>query len=83
MKVCGSDGKLDGTTYHELASPGFSYDDAFRIVYWAARHRLKDWHGSRKDHEQDWAIAVGYLRRLGFQVLRLPDFLRIQRLPCE
>ncbi len=64
----------------ELESPGAVYDEAQRIVYWAARHRLRKLAGEHAPDSQDWAIALAYLARLGFRVLRLPEFLRTDRL---
>ncbi len=64
----------------ELDSPGDVYDEAFRIVYWAARHRLVS--GSEGGGRNgDWAIAVAYLNNQGFRTLRLSDFLAIHRTP--
>jgi hypothetical protein len=66
----------------EIDSPGEAYDEAFRIVYWAARHRLQ-----AKDKEtqksSDWAIAAAYLNNQGFRTLRLADFLAIHRAPFD
>jgi hypothetical protein len=65
-----------------MDSPGEAYDEAFRIVYWAARHRLQ----SQKEDEEnnpDWAIAIAYLNNQGFRTLRLPDFLAIHRSPFD
>ena len=66
----------------EIDSPGDAYDEAFKIVYWAARHRLHD-RNSKSDRNSDWAIAVAYLNNQGFRTLRLPDFLAIHRSPFE
>jgi hypothetical protein len=70
---------------YELASPGPLYDEAMGLVYWAARHRLRKVSDLRDDrsNEQDWAIAVAYLRKQGFRVVRLPEFMRIHRSPGD
>jgi hypothetical protein len=65
-----------------LNSPGPMYDEAIRIAYWAARYRLRR-KADRSLPRQDWAIAAAYLKTMRFQLLRLPDFLRIHRLPGE
>ena len=64
----------------EIDSPGEFYDEAFRIVYWAARHRLKDYF-NKGESDPDWLIAVAYLRSQRFRVLRLIEFLEIHRSP--
>ena len=57
----------------ELPSPGQSYDEAIGLMYLAARYRLGKCTPTEVD---DGLTAVAYLRKFGFQVLRLPDFLR-------
>ena len=57
----------------ELPSPGRSYDEAISLMYLAARHRLGK---CRTEEADDGVTAIAYLRNLGFQVLRLPDFLK-------
>jgi hypothetical protein len=66
----------------EMESPGDAYDEAFRIVYWAARHRLRSKEENVKTNP-DWAIAIAYLNNQGFRTLRLPDFLAIHRSPFD
>jgi hypothetical protein len=66
----------------EMESPGEAYDEAFRIVYWAARHRLLI-ENKASDRNSDWAIAVAYLNNQGFRTLRLPEFLAIHRAPFD
>lgn len=70
---------------HEIDSPGPLYDEAMGLVYWAARHRLARTRNDQDDrsNEQDWAIAVAYLRKQGFRVIRLPEFMRIHRSPGD
>ena len=58
----------------ELASPGSPYDDANRILYWAAQHCLGRDDGSQT---RDTHLAAAYLEKLGFSLLRIPDFLRL------
>ena len=67
-------------TSQEIVSPGDVYDEAFRIVYWAARHRLQSF-GGEDDQNRDWSIAVAYLNNQGFRTLKLLDFLAIHRAP--
>ncbi len=69
----------------ELDSPGQLYDEAMSLVYWAARHRLLKGKGSDKDrkYENDWSIALAYLRNQGFRVIRLPEFMQIHRSPGD
>lgn len=74
---------VDTIVSHEVDTPGPLYDEAFRIVYWAARYRLKEWRGSIEGRERMWALASAYVRKQGFQVLRLPEFMRINRLPGD
>ena len=59
----------------ELSPPGENYDEAFRIVYFSALHRLSG--KSNPDSEEFTAFA--YLRKLGFNVLNINDFIRIFR----
>jgi hypothetical protein len=62
------------TRSSELQSPGQNYDDAFRLLYWAARFRL----GLGDEAErQENLVALAYLRKHGFRFLRLRDFLRV------
>ncbi len=80
------DAPLDSVArVHELTSPGELYDEAMSLVYWAARHRLRNVERSRDDrlHEQDWAVAVAYLKNQGFRVVRLPEFMKIHRSPGD
>jgi len=66
----------------ELRSPGAHYDEAMRLIYWAARHRLKSVRSSPADANQnDWEIAVAYLANQGFRVIRLQEFMQIHRSP--
>lgn len=58
----------------ELQSPGQNYDDAFRLLYWAARFRLGL--GGEDEREQSFA-ALAYLRNHSFRFLLLKDFLRV------
>jgi len=68
----------------ELKSPGSHYDEAMRLVYWAARHRLKKIKGEKDEPDQDnWEIAVAYLANQGFRVIRLPEFMSIHRSPGD
>lgn len=68
----------------ELTSPGSHYDQAMSLVYWAARHRLKQIRGDQDDsHASDWAIATAYLVNQGFRVIRLPEFMSIHRSPGD
>ena len=68
------------TISREIDSPGEFYDEAFRIVYWASRRRLKKG-DELGENNADWAIAIAYLKKEGFQILRLPEFLSIHRSP--
>ena len=68
----------------ELSTPGLNYDEAMRLVYWAARHRLKKFRGDLEEsHRDDWAIATAYLAKEGFRVIRLAEFMRIHRSPGD
>ena len=58
----------------ELQSPGQNYDDAFRLLYWAARFRLGL--GGQDEREQSFD-ALAYLRHHSFRFLLLNDFLRV------
>ncbi len=58
----------------ELQSPGQNYDDAFRLLYWAARFRLGM--GGEDEREQSFG-ALAYLRNHSFRFLLLKDFLRV------
>ena len=69
------------TVSKEIDSPGEFYDEAFRIVYWAARHRLERRKLEQQDVNDVWAIAIAYLKNQGFQVLRLHEFLEVHRSP--
>ncbi len=69
------------TVSRELDSPGEFYDEAFRIVYWAARHRLEREKLEDRDAKDTWSIAVAYLKNQGFQIFRLQEFLKIHRSP--
>jgi hypothetical protein len=55
----------------DLPSPGRDYDDAFRLVHLAASYRL-----ASRDSKPDEQIAMAFLQSLGFQVLRLNDFIK-------
>jgi hypothetical protein len=70
---------------YELTSPGPAYDEAMSLVYWAARHRLQGLVDCNDDrpYDDDWAIAVAYLRNQGFRVIRLPEFMTIHRSPGD
>lgn len=68
----------------QLTTPGSHYEEAMRLAYWAARHRLKTVKGEENEAlEQDWAIATAYLINQGFRAIRLTDFMRIHRSPGE
>ncbi|MGH1480437.1 MAG: hypothetical protein ACRBM6_17200 [Geminicoccales bacterium] len=69
------------TISREIDSPGEFYDEAFRIVYWASRRRLMRQSELGGGGEADWAIAIAYLRKQGFQILRLQEFLSIHKSP--
>ena len=58
----------------ELQTPGQNYDDAFRLLYWAARFRLGL--GGQDEREQSFD-ALAYLRHHSFRFLHLNDFLRV------
>ena len=64
----------------EIDSPGEFYDEAIRIMYWAARHRLNE-NEEEPDRESGWAIAVAFLRNQGFQIIQLTDFMKIRWSP--
>ncbi|MEM9627223.1 MAG: hypothetical protein AAGA21_13385 [Pseudomonadota bacterium] len=83
-------GARDGTPWdltgrsRELTTPGIHYEEAMRLVYWAARHRLSAIRGEEDETlRQDWAIATAYLINQGFRAIRLADFMRIHRSPGE
>jgi len=57
----------------ELPSAGDLYDEACRLIYYAALHRLK----SDKNPNSEEMTAVAYLRKLGFHVLTVHDFIGI------
>ena len=59
-----------------LSPAGPIYDDAFRILYLAAAGRLS----GKLDLDSDEAIALSYLQKLDFRVLKLADFVRIHSL---
>lgn len=62
------------TRSEELQSPDRKHDHAFRLIYWAARYRL----GRTEDATQALGLeALAYLRKIGFTVLTVPDFLSI------
>ena len=68
----------------QLTTPGGHYEEAMRLVYWAARHRLKTIRGAENEAlEQDWAIATAFLINQGFRAIRLSDFMRIHNSPGE
>lgn len=72
------------TKSRELTPPGTSYREAMRLVYWAARHRLKSVRGEKKAAESEsWAIAMAYLANQGFRAIRLPEFMSIHRSPGD
>jgi len=55
-----------------------------RLVYWAARHRLKKLGGgTTHPNQDDWEIAVAYLANQGFRVIRLEEFMSIHRSPGD
>ena len=58
----------------ELQSPHQNYDDAFRLLYWAARFRLRK---GNEDERRESLVALAYLRNHGFRFLRLGDYLRV------
>ncbi len=64
----------------ELQSPDQNYDDAFRLLYWAARFRLNL---GDSDERQESLVALAYLRKHGFRFLRLRDFLRVFSAPTR
>ncbi len=55
----------------ELPSPGHHYDDAYRLIYLASRYRL-----SRNKELRDEKLAIAYLRQIGFEVLKVVDFMK-------
>ncbi len=57
----------------ELPSPGANYDDAFRMVHLASLYRL----GEAQNFDTEEATAFAYLRHLGYQVLKIEDFIRV------
>lgn len=60
----------------ELPSPGGNYDDAFRMVHLASLYRL----GDKRNFDSEEATAFAYLRHLGYQVLKIEDFMRVVHL---
>ncbi len=60
-----------------LAPPGEAYDDAFHLAYLSARYRLKDRFGNASKKKASGRTAVRYLRKLGFEVLTVPDLFRL------
>ncbi len=65
----------------EIKSPGELYDEAFGIVFWAAKHRLGRIDPNDRAAMETGAIALAYLRNLRMQMLRLPEFLKIHQTP--
>ena len=58
----------------ELGSPGQDYDEAFRLLYLASKFRLQE----NKEYDiNDESISFAYLRKLGFQLLKLDEFLQL------
>ncbi|MGI9486526.1 MAG: hypothetical protein ACR2RF_11725 [Geminicoccaceae bacterium] len=80
-----SDPTLASTTKsRELPPPDTSYSEAMRLIYWAARHRLKAPRGEKEAPEaENWAIAMAYLANQGFRAIRLPEFMGIHRSPGD
>lgn len=62
------------TQSEELRVPDQNYDHAFRLIYWAARHRLG--RNGEETVNMGWD-ALAYLKKIGFRVLDLPLFMRI------
>ncbi len=60
-----------------LDPPGEPYDQAFGLAYAAARYRLKDRFGKATSKGTGGRLAVRYLRKLGFEVLTIPDLFQI------
>jgi len=60
-----------------LTSPGPEFDQAFEILDLAARHRLQMHQTSGDGDDSEGAIALAYAQRLGFEVLRVHDFMKI------
>ncbi len=57
----------------ELPSPGRSYDEACDIIYLSALYRLSNDH----DLDSEEMTAFAYLRKLGFNVIKVDDFMRL------
>ena len=58
----------------ELESPGIDYDEAYRIVYLAAKYKRDN---KEKEKIDDESISFAYVRKLGFQILNIEEFLKI------
>jgi len=62
----------------KLDPPGISYDQAFQLAYASARYRLKERAGLvTKEKVSGGRIATRYLRKMGFEVLTIPDFFSL------
>ena len=57
----------------EMPYPGDHYDEAFRIIYFSALYRLS----GKRDIDSEEMTAFAYLRKLGFNILKVDDFIRI------
>ena len=62
------------TRSEELKSPDARYDDAFRLIYWGARFRLGQ---TESPNEGPGLEAIAYLRRIGFTMLSVTEFLSL------
>lgn len=60
----------------KLDSPGASYDQAYRMLYFASKFRLLPKH-EEKVQLDDLSVSFAYLRKLGFQVLKLEEFVSV------
>jgi hypothetical protein len=56
----------------ELPSPGSRYDEAYDLVYFASAYRL-----SKDRSGLDGKSAMAFLKKSGFEILRVDDFMRI------
>ncbi len=67
----------------ELASPGNHNDEIYRLIYFAATHRLS----RDKNNDRDYMLAAAFLKTIGLEVTRINDFIRIfgitERMPVS
>jgi len=56
----------------ELPNPGHNYDTAVGVVHFASLYRL-----SRGEKGGEEALSMAYLKKLGFEILRVDDYVRI------